>query len=699
MQNGSIDNDEITSVEKILLGNSHTFNSEHRAFIQRWDNLAVQACPGSGKTTSLLAKLLILDKRLPFDDNSGILVLSHTNVAVDEIKVRIGAHSTSIFSYPNFVGTFQEFTDRFLALPFARSAMKWQITSIDDELYREALLRKYRAVRWLDDYGKLGSWMWRMYMKEAQSETSNGQDAKRQADKKGEDKIASCYLDLTDNIIKQCPSAKTVAKDPNTERYKGLKKILDEVHEQGVIPFHYAYILALKYIQEHPGILELLQKRFKYIFIDEMQDMDSIQYRLIKELFGASSSVVQYIGDNNQAIYSQADGMSIWQPGNEPLRINGTMRLSQPIATAVESLGIEPQGMQALVQRSDIKPKILVFDDATIGDVIPRFGELVYSHDIYTISKLTGKPIKIVGWRTEADDDPKHLCLSQYSPTYKKKSRSAEALTTLESFMKAVPPGNQNGKVTSKLLMQSLARLLRLSDIKDEYEKPYTPSSLLAMLTASKPDLHHGVISNINTFSQAIARGEKTDAFTDWSRFVATEFCQTLEIEVDDEQTANPEVINFLQSTSDNTTDTTNEPSDNQELKENVYSHIINDESVFTAELCTVHSVKGETHTATLYLECYCYGKHDSERIINILIGDRADASKAQTKMNMKMAYVGMTRATDFLCFAVHRDRVTDEQLAALATNWDIELIVSESAPSPESPEIPLVEQELTPLT
>src|ERR1035437_4013982 len=88
---GILDND-IPYAEKILLPEGKEFDEERKTFICNLDTIDLQAVPGSGKTTALLAKLLILEKKLPFEDGSGILVISHTNAAIDEIKGKIQKH-------------------------------------------------------------------------------------------------------------------------------------------------------------------------------------------------------------------------------------------------------------------------------------------------------------------------------------------------------------------------------------------------------------------------------------------------------------------------------------------------------------------------------------------------------------------------------------------------------------------------------
>ncbi|MCD4665649.1 MAG: UvrD-helicase domain-containing protein [Bacteroidales bacterium] len=129
--------EEIRKVEKILLPEGKSFidaNNERIEVIKEIDkNLDIVACPGSGKTTVLLAKLLILADRMPFEDGGGICVLTHTNVAIDEIKARLGNSSSKLFSYPNFFGTIQSFVDKYLAKPAFIKKFNYNIHRINNE--------------------------------------------------------------------------------------------------------------------------------------------------------------------------------------------------------------------------------------------------------------------------------------------------------------------------------------------------------------------------------------------------------------------------------------------------------------------------------------------------------------------------------------------------------------------------------------
>lgn len=77
---------DIESTEKLLLPEEAHFSEDARNVIRCWHSADVAACPGSGKTTVLLAKLKLLVDRMPFENGVGICVLSHTNIAIDEIR-------------------------------------------------------------------------------------------------------------------------------------------------------------------------------------------------------------------------------------------------------------------------------------------------------------------------------------------------------------------------------------------------------------------------------------------------------------------------------------------------------------------------------------------------------------------------------------------------------------------------------------
>ena len=63
-----------------------TFDESRKEAIKNIETADIIACAGSGKTTMMCAKIDILTKKQPFNNNKGIAVLSLTNVAIEQIR-------------------------------------------------------------------------------------------------------------------------------------------------------------------------------------------------------------------------------------------------------------------------------------------------------------------------------------------------------------------------------------------------------------------------------------------------------------------------------------------------------------------------------------------------------------------------------------------------------------------------------------
>ena len=61
-----ISDQDIELIEKLLLPDGAHFQDDARNVIRCWHSSEVSACPGSGKTTVLLAKLKLLADKMPF---------------------------------------------------------------------------------------------------------------------------------------------------------------------------------------------------------------------------------------------------------------------------------------------------------------------------------------------------------------------------------------------------------------------------------------------------------------------------------------------------------------------------------------------------------------------------------------------------------------------------------------------------------
>ena len=141
-----ITDEQIQTAERILI-NGHNFDDERVAFIKRQTSCDVLAAPGSGKTTALLAKLICMAQSLPLPKHAGILVLSHTNAAIAEIREKLVTKCPILFQHPNFVGTVQEFVDTFLAIPYYHNRYKNSVSRIDNNIYEEEFRRLLMSIK------------------------------------------------------------------------------------------------------------------------------------------------------------------------------------------------------------------------------------------------------------------------------------------------------------------------------------------------------------------------------------------------------------------------------------------------------------------------------------------------------------------------------------------------------------------------
>ena len=76
-----------------------------------------------------------------------------------------------------------------------------------------------------------------------------------------------------------------------------------EMHRLHKLDFDDMGLLCLQLFQRNPGILEKWQEKFKYILIDEFQDINMVQFRIVQLLAGKYRNLF-VVGDDDQSIYS-----------------------------------------------------------------------------------------------------------------------------------------------------------------------------------------------------------------------------------------------------------------------------------------------------------------------------------------------------------------------------------------------------------
>ncbi len=76
----------------------------------------------------------------------------------------------------------------------------------------------------------------------------------------------------------------------------------DKLRASNALDFDDLLSKTLLLFDEYPDVLEKYQRRFRYIMVDEYQDTNAVQYRIVKLLAGGHGNIF-VVGDDDQSIY------------------------------------------------------------------------------------------------------------------------------------------------------------------------------------------------------------------------------------------------------------------------------------------------------------------------------------------------------------------------------------------------------------
>lgn len=663
--------DEIKIAHDLLLSGKPDFDDDKIAVIKSNISQDIKACPGSGKTTVLLAKLLILANRMPFADGSGICVLTHTNVAIDEIKARFGSKADVLFNYPNFCGTIQSFVDKFLTIPLFNSCNDIALSDINDDRANSIIEKEFRNRFNLLSREQKSS-LWNLV---DLNHYKNGSavDWKRVIVAISEIVRDSYYDYINKKYYRKYGDSSVIAansKVPST-RYKFFEAVRNAPETQGVIKYDDAYSIAMAYYDIMPVIQDSLSHRFKYLFVDESQDTNKLQLDLLEKLFDRESVIIQRFGDNCQAIYGNAESCD-WIP-HKPLPLNHSMRFGENIAKVLRTVCIEDN--RTLVGNPEIqslKPIILVYDDPL--HVLPAFVKILNLSMMgdETVAEIALRErgedvlhrynIKAVGFCGKYNEKDGEACsLHRYFPNFDNNlaaKRPYEEVTTLNSFISKKSIGATPQEYRSRILEAMVVFLDRCGLIQENGRK-YSKTSMLRAIKAKSPDLYDILNAKLAKWVLNISNSTANvdlDVFEDLKTFMVSELANVFSV-----VTTMKDVKSFLKQESEEFYEMNSQASGAY----NIYR-----EGDIEIPISTVHSVKGETHAATLFLETF-YHKYDSEFLGGALCGEVFSGNN-YAKSAVKVAYVAMSRPKYLLAYAIHRSRYSKLDVEKLKSIWDV---------------------------
>lgn len=329
-----------------------SLSEEQKKVLSASGKFVLRACPGSGKTFSVSAKIEELLKTWN-SSYQGIAALSFTNVAWKEIEKNLIDHKIN-FRYPHFIGTIDSFINKYIFLPFGHLVME---CGKRPELVGEPY----------------GTWAYPI--------TGKGYKAYKPY-------FDLFSYDINGNLIciGDTSSCFFGAKWQGTGHETHINNAKIELIKEGYANQSDANFFALKVLQNYPEIGKSLTERFPYFLIDEAQDTTEIQMAIIDKLVEYGLTNIILVGDPDQSIYE-------WNYAKPELFIekynqwdktvlNENRRSSQIICNYTFNLSSLDSSSISASGEPDIIPEVVVFDKDNINDTIDYFLGLCSSNNI-----------------------------------------------------------------------------------------------------------------------------------------------------------------------------------------------------------------------------------------------------------------------------------------------------------------------------
>ena len=626
-----ISDHDIESTEKLLLPNGAHFSEDARTVIRCWHTVDVAACPGSGKTTVLLAKLKLLADRMPLDNGAGICVLSHTNVAVDEIKARLSEYADRILGYPNYIGTIQSFVDKFVTLPYLRKLTGQNIRAVDDLTYAQHMLNKMQTNK---RYAALEYVTKRNF--------SSGKQFSERVEH-----TQALYL-RSDGAL--CIGTRSLAGADKASAMQYRLLIEDLMKVDGIIKYRDAYTYVDSAVSElTEEYADLFSARFKYIFIDEYQDCDETQRKALHTLFDPSKCTVIRIGDADQAIYSSADKtVTEWIPSDGFLPIVSSCRYGQEIANILSNLKRDKAHITTLIGATSVKPVLLVFDIKKIDRVIGGFVSVLEEHGLQDPNGV----YKAIG--AVKKEDTTGLKIGSYWSEFdgsRKREGEYYYWTLIDEICKELSAGRL---YKAELVIRRLiCRVFHYANIRHpETGREFTTTSIKKAFNEDYDKIYRDQVYML-THSEDFGR----NTVNLFIRNLVNELLSTIDSSKEDVFRSLPE--HFIERPTE---------TPQRVAEKNIFVDPVRGRRI---EFNTIHGVKGETHDATLYLETDRKNSSDLKRILPYF-GVGKVGTTPLYDYSRKLAYVGMSRPRHLLCVAMRSETYEKSKGVFDNGSWEV---------------------------
>lgn len=310
----------------------------------------VRACPGSGKTFTVAAKMAKLLKNWQYS-HQGVAVISFTNVAWQEIQKELKTtFSVNIpVKHPHFLGTIDSFINNFIFFPYGYLVLNCK--------YRPKLVGE-PAYPW-----KIESGFYNQFFDKVSCDTEGNF--------------------VTDSRIINL-------NDP--KHYKGIQRMKKVFWRKGYVNQSDSDYFSMKLFEKYPSIAKTIALRFPYIIIDEAQDTSGIQSKII-EILAKTEELknIILVGDPDQAIFEWNGAKSelLHEKSQEwgDITMNESLRSSQKICKFTYHLSTLPKESASVndeISNYEHEPEIWGYNNSNpdFNKLISRFLKLCESKSI-----------------------------------------------------------------------------------------------------------------------------------------------------------------------------------------------------------------------------------------------------------------------------------------------------------------------------
>ena len=275
------------AVDRILAGLN---DAQREAVTHDAGPLLIVAGAGTGKTTVITRRIawLIAQRRVRPEE---ILALTFTDKAAAEMEERVD--QLAPYGYADVeIATFHAFGDSLLRghsleiglkNDFSVLSRAEQVIFLRDRLF-ELPLGRYRP---LGDPTR--------HLQAIITLVSRCKD---------EDISPADYIRCAEQLRGATPEdeERRDRAEAQTELAATYAKYQEVMAREGNIDFGDQIVLALRLLRDRPHVLNVYQRRFKYILVDEFQDTNYAQFELVKVL-AARHRNVAVVADDDQSIY------------------------------------------------------------------------------------------------------------------------------------------------------------------------------------------------------------------------------------------------------------------------------------------------------------------------------------------------------------------------------------------------------------